>query len=92
MRKMIGNRRAYPLKSVLYVILGLAMVLYAIPKLPAISLSVSGIFTVVWLLFSFLFIGANLYYVYGVDKEAKHEAEPAQRSQTEHQRKLLMHE
>lgn len=51
--------------------LGLAMLFYAIPQLPGLSWSAAGIFSAVWLAFGILAVGANLYYLIGVDKERK---------------------
>lgn len=59
------------LRSFIYMGLGLAMLFYAIPQLPSLSWSAEGVFTVVWLLFGILVVGANLYYLIGVDKERK---------------------
>ncbi|WP_018132004.1 hypothetical protein [Effusibacillus pohliae] len=64
-------RRKQALRSFVYMGLGLAMLFYAIPQLPKLSWSLAGAFSVVWLLFGVLAVGANLYYLIGVDKERK---------------------
>jgi hypothetical protein len=50
-------------------IFALCLVFYAIPRLPAIGISelASG-FSLIWMLFAFLVIGANLMYVIGDDR------------------------
>jgi predicted membrane protein len=64
-------KRKQSFRSFVYMGLGLAMLFYAIPQLPGLSWSAAGVFSVVWLLFAILIIGANLYYLIGVDKERK---------------------
>lgn len=59
------------LLSFVYMGLGLAMLFYAIPQLPKLSATAAGVFSVVWLLFGILVVGANLYYLIGVDRERK---------------------
>jgi predicted membrane protein len=68
-------KRNQALRSFMYMGLGLAMLFYAIPQLPGLSPSAAGVFSVVWLLFGILVIGANLYYLIGVDKERKRRAQ-----------------
>jgi hypothetical protein len=58
-------------KSFICLAMGLVMLFYAMPRLPDVTLSEEGLFTVLWLLFSLLFIGANLYMLIGVDKERR---------------------
>jgi TRAP-type mannitol/chloroaromatic compound transport system permease small subunit len=78
-------------KSIGSIIMGIAMVVYAVPKLPAFSLSAAGFFTLVWLLFALLVIGANLYYLIGVDRESRQETEIEEQQMLEqHHRRLLM--
>lgn len=59
------------LQSFIKMGLGLAMLFYAVPELPAFSWSPAGLFVISWLLFAVLIIGSNLYYLVGVDKERK---------------------
>lgn len=49
--------------------IGLALLFYALPRLPQATWSLEGAFTIAWLSFSVLIIGANLYQLIGVDKE-----------------------
>jgi hypothetical protein len=57
------------MRAFVYLTLGLAMLFWALPNLPAVTLSLQGVFTVSWLLLVLLTISANLYYLIGVDRE-----------------------
>lgn len=63
----MGQRQAT--KAFLYLLIGFAMLIYAIPRLPDVTFSEEGLFTVVWLLFALLSIGANLYTLIGADRD-----------------------
>lgn len=59
-------------KNLLYMLLALGMLLYAIPNL---SFSPGNgwvsVFGLVWVMFAFLVIGAHLHFILGVDEEKK---------------------
>lgn len=57
------------MRAFVYLTVGLAMLFYALPRIPDVTMSSRGAFTIMWLAFAMLFIGANLYYLIGVDKE-----------------------
>ena len=57
------------MRSFVYLTIGLAMLFYAMPNLPDVEASLQGAFTVLWLMFAMLIIGANLYHLIGVDRE-----------------------
>jgi hypothetical protein len=59
------------MRAFVYLTLGLAMLFWALPNLPAVTLSAKGAFTISWLLLALLTISANLYYLIGVDREAQ---------------------
>lgn len=65
-------RKRTKLKHSIYMLVALAMLLYAIPS---ISLSSGNgwvsLFSVVWMLFAFLVIAANWHMILGVDEEKK---------------------
>lgn len=54
----------------LYVFVGLGVLTFALPRLPAMSSHASGVFTMAWILFAFVVIGANLWGAVGADAEA----------------------
>ncbi|BCJ88014.1 hypothetical protein [Effusibacillus dendaii] len=68
-------RQNQSLRSFVYMGLGLAILFYAIPQLPKFSWTLAGLFSVIWLLFGILVVGANLYYLIGVDKERRRRQE-----------------
>lgn len=47
------------------------MLFFALPRLPHVSASIEGVFTVTWLLFAMLIIGANFYSLIGADRETQ---------------------
>jgi hypothetical protein len=64
-------RRRDARKAFIYLAIGLVMLFYAVPRLPDVTFSEEGVFTIVWLLFALLTVGANLYVLIGVDKERR---------------------
>ncbi|MBL0386249.1 hypothetical protein JJB07_06230 [Tumebacillus sp. ITR2] len=62
-------QRKQTMRAFVYLTAGLAMLFYALPRVPDVTMDISGAFTISWLAFAMLFIGANLYYLIGVDKE-----------------------
>jgi hypothetical protein len=78
-------------RSAGYLVLGIGMLGYALPKLPAISFSAAGMFSLAWLLFALLVIGAHLYELIGVGREARQTVQAREPQQAEpHRRKVLM--
>jgi len=57
------------LRNITHVLLGIAMVGFGVPRLPHFKVAESGLFDVLWLAFALLIVGANLFYLMGVDKE-----------------------
>ncbi|PWK13862.1 hypothetical protein [Tumebacillus permanentifrigoris] len=62
-------QRKHTMRAFVYLTVGLAMLFYALPRVPDVTMDIRGVFTISWLAFAMLFIGANLYYLIGVDKE-----------------------
>lgn len=90
-RRYERKNQNHKVRSIGYIVMAIAMVLYAVPKLPAFTFSAAGFFTLVWLAFALLVIGSNLYYLIGADREARQEAEIHELIEVEqHHRKLLM--
>jgi hypothetical protein len=57
------------MRAFVYLTLGLAMLFFALPRLPHVTMSLEGAFTLSWLLFAMLIVGANLYYLIGADRD-----------------------
>jgi hypothetical protein len=51
--------------------IGLALLFYALPRVPQVTWSLEGAFTLTWLSFALLIISSNLYDLIGVDKETQ---------------------
>ncbi|ASS74504.1 hypothetical protein CIG75_05505 [Tumebacillus algifaecis] len=62
-------QRKQTTRSFVYLTIGLALLFYALPRVPHVTGSLEGAFTCVWLGFAMLIISSNLYYLIGVDKE-----------------------
>ncbi len=61
-------------KHIIYFSLALGMLLYAVPRLElGQGVSMASIFSLVWVCFALLVIGANLHHILGVDEETKQE-------------------
>ncbi|GAB6988469.1 hypothetical protein [Paenibacillus pini] len=57
-------------KHVVYLLLALAMLLYALPRISfGPGATWTSIFGIVWAVFAFLVIGAHLHHILGVDEE-----------------------
>jgi len=57
------------MRTFIYLTSGLGLLFFALQNLPYVTMDLAGVFTVTWLLFAMLFIGANLYDLIGVDRE-----------------------
>jgi hypothetical protein len=68
-KRGISLKRKHTLRAFVYLTLGLAMLFFALPRLPHVTMSMEGAFTVSWLLFAMLIVGANLYYLIGADRD-----------------------
>jgi hypothetical protein len=67
-------------KGFLYLIFALTILFYAVPRLPIYSIdSAASLFAVVWLCFALLIIAANLYHLFGVDREEEEAYRKVQR-------------
>jgi|UPI00082C57C6 hypothetical protein len=66
-----GGRR----NALIYTCAAVAIGVYGIPRLPHMTHGVQGTFSVVWILFLALCIGANLYFSLGTDKERARQLE-----------------
>lgn len=66
-------RKKKAFRAFVYLVIGLGMLIYAIPRLPQVSTSLAGIYALVWLLFAMLLIAANLYALLRVDSSQKKE-------------------
>jgi len=62
-------RKRNKFKHVVYLLLALAMLLYALPKLSPAAPGVVFAFGAVWCAFAFLVIAAHLHFIIGVDEE-----------------------
>lgn len=58
------KRRAF-----VYVCSLLALLIYALPRLPKLAHGISGTFSFLWILFASLALAANLYFLVGADRE-----------------------
>lgn len=71
MRRKVGTVVNGRQKSLLYTAALVGLTVYGVPKLPQLAHGAAGTFTAVWLLFVALCVGANLYFLFGTDKERK---------------------
>lgn len=71
MRRKVGSVANGRQKSIVYTCALLGLTVYGIPRLPHMAHGLAGTFTTVWLLFVALAVAANLYFVFGADKERK---------------------
>ncbi|WAH37927.1 hypothetical protein [Alicyclobacillus dauci] len=58
-------------KAFIYTCALVGLTVYGVPKMPPLTHGLSGTFTASWLLFVALCVGANLYFLFGADKERK---------------------
>lgn len=60
--------------NLLYLIMAVGMLMYAIPRLEVGNgFTLPTVFSIVWILFALLIIGAQLHYILGVDEETRKE-------------------
>lgn len=60
--------------NLLYLCIALGMLMYAIPRLEVGSgLTLPTVFSIVWIGFALLIIGAQLHYILGVDEDTRKE-------------------
>lgn len=69
MRRKISRRPTDKNKAFVYVCALVTLGVYAIPRLPALQRGLAGTFSMVWILFAVLSLSANLYFLFGADKE-----------------------
>ncbi len=65
------TKRVRPGVSGLYVLAVLGILYVMLPRLPHFLRGQAGVFTIVWVSFALLVMGANLWFVLGADKERK---------------------
>ncbi|MFT9486390.1 MAG: hypothetical protein ACH0QD_03335 [Tepidibacillus sp.] len=59
-------------KTIIYLILTLAVIFYAIPRVPLFdSSSLAKAFSIVWFFFALLILGAHLDHLLGLDEEKR---------------------
>jgi hypothetical protein len=56
-------------RAFVYVCALIALLAYAIPRIPSLKPGLGGTFSMVWLLFVALAVASNLYFLFGADKE-----------------------
>lgn len=71
MRRKMGNVANGRQKSFVYTCALIGLTIYGVPQLPKLQHGLAGTFTALWLLFVALSVGANLYFLFGTDKERK---------------------
>jgi predicted anti-sigma-YlaC factor YlaD len=69
MRRKTRPDPAIRRRTLFYACAILAIMVYAIPRLPSLKPGLAGTFTLLWILFAGLAVAANLYFVFGADKE-----------------------
>lgn len=72
-------------KHVVYLLIALAMLLYALPQLSlSQGLSWANAFGAVWCLFAFLVIAAHLHFIIGVDEEKAKRLDEVRKAKLSH--------
>lgn len=56
-------------RAAVYTLTLLALLAYALPQLPALRHGLAGTFSFLWILFAGLAVAANLYFLFGADRE-----------------------
>jgi fructoselysine-6-P-deglycase FrlB-like protein len=56
-------------RAITYTCCLIALLGYAIPRIPPLAPGVAGTFSFVWILFAALAVAANVYFLVGADKE-----------------------
>ncbi|MDI9260880.1 hypothetical protein [Alicyclobacillus sendaiensis] len=69
MRRKVGVPRQVRMYSAIYGLAALALAAYGVPRLPKLEHGLAGTFSALWLLLLALYIGANLYFWLGADRE-----------------------
>lgn len=69
MRRKLAIQKNGRRNALIYTCAAVALGVYGIPRLPKMAHGLSGTFSVVWILFLALCVGANLYFLLGTDKE-----------------------
>ncbi len=77
MRRKVGVPRQVRTYSAIYGLAALALAAYGVPRLPKLEHGVAGTFSALWLLLLALYIGANLYFWLGADRERARQLEEA---------------
>ncbi|SIS55642.1 hypothetical protein [Alicyclobacillus vulcanalis] len=77
MRRRVGVPKQVRRTSAIYGLAALALAVYGVPRLPKLEHGVAGTFSALWMLFLALFIGANLYFLLGADRERARQLEEA---------------
>jgi|GEM_PF-3797179 len=57
--------------STLYVLISVGMLAVAVPRMPRLSVHMSGVFAVCWTAFALATVGANLWFALGADRERR---------------------
>jgi hypothetical protein len=69
MRRKTAYVRNGQLKSVLYGAATVALLAYAVPKIPRLEHGLGGTFSFLWITFAGLAVSANVYFAVAADKE-----------------------
>lgn len=75
MRRKVGPVANGRQKALLYTSALIGLTVFGVPRLPRLEHGEAGAFTLLWLLFVALCVGANLYFLFGADKERKQQLE-----------------
>lgn len=63
---VVAHRRR---KAFVYCCALIALLVYALPRLPKLQHGLGGTFSLIWILFACMTLAANLYFLVGADKE-----------------------
>lgn len=67
-------RKVKDFKNLLYLSIALGMLMYAVPRLEVGSgFTLPTVFSIIWIGFALLIIGAQLHYILGVDEQTRKE-------------------
>lgn len=69
MRRKLSHTPYARMKAAVYACSILALAVYGLPRIPKLAPGMSGTFSMLWILFAFLAVAANVYYLVGADKE-----------------------
>ncbi|WDL95590.1 hypothetical protein [Alicyclobacillus sp. ALC3] len=62
-------------RAVVYTCALIALGVYGVPRLPELHHGLGGTFSVLWILFAGLAVAANLYFLFGADRERSRDLE-----------------